>query len=149
MATTSDGATVILNPVLTYVKYLMGCETKLSIQNTVCAKFDLESLKSAREVLYKAVNPNDRYVYNGPKSSSTDSEKAVHALEGILTKLQVLDKNASSIVFACPSYDLACINPSNGNTVSEDIAMFRMNKMEQEIGELKSMKSQIADLQIL
>lgn len=125
----------------------MGCETKLSIQNTVCAKFDLESLKSAREVLYKAVNPNDRYVYNGPKSSSTDSEKAVHALEGILTKLQVLDKNASSIVFACPSYDLACINPSNGNTVSEDIAMFRMNRMEQEIGELKSMKSQIADLQ--
>ena len=147
MATTSDGTTVILNPVLTYVKYLMGCETKLSIQNIVCSKFELDVLKSARETLYKSLAPDEAYRYNGPKSSTTDAEKSVHALEGILTKLQQLDRSASSIVFACPSYDFSIINPSSGNSVGDDISMFRMNKMEKDIDELKSMKSKFDDLQ--
>ena len=147
MATTSDGTTVILNPVLTYVKYLMGCETKLSIQNIVCSKFELDVLKTARETLYKSLAPDEPYRYNGPKSSTTDAEKSVHALEGILTKLQQLDRNASSIVFACPSYDFSIINPSSGNSVGDDISMFRMNKMEKDIDELKSMKSRFDDLQ--
>ena len=146
MPTTSDGTTVILNPVLTLVKYLMGCESKLSIQNIICSKFDLDALKTARETLFKTLAPDDTYRYNGPKSSTTDAEKSVHALDGILSKLQMLDKNASSLVFACPSYDLSCLNPSPGNSVGDDISMFRMNKMEKDIEDLKSLKSNFDDL---
>ena len=124
----------------------MGSESKLSIQNTICAKFDLETLKIARETLYKTVLPDKKYVYQGPKNTSSEGEKAVHALDGILTKLYELDQNASSIIFACPSYQLESIISTNTNSAGEEIQRYRLNKMEADISDLKSMKSQIDDI---
>ena len=82
---TSDGGHVILDACLSYIKFLMGSESKLAIQNVICAKFELDTLKTSREKLFKCVYPDKKYVYNGPKSTSTDAQKSVHALEGILT----------------------------------------------------------------
>lgn len=147
MAVTSDGTSVILNPCLAYIKHLMGSQTKLSIQNIVCAKFDLDSLKSAREVLYKTSNPTEKYRYNGPQKANTEAEKAVHCLEGIFTKLQQLDQSASSLVFACPSNELECILNSSTSPTGDDINLFRLNKMEKDLHELKDVKNKVNDLQ--
>ena len=147
MAVTSDGTSVILNPCLAYIKHLMGSQTKLSIQNIVCAKFDLETLKSARETLYKTLNPDNQYRYNGPQKAKTEPEKSVHCLEGILSKLHEIDQNASSLVFACPSYELDRILTSSTSSAGDDINLFRLNKMEKEISELKDVKTQVSDLQ--
>ena len=144
---TSDGGHVILDACLSYIKFLMGSESKLAIQNVICAKFQLDTLKTAREKLFKCVYTDKKYVYNGPKSASTEAQKSVHALEGILTTLHQLDQKASSLIFACPSYEMECVINSDNNSAGDEIQRMRLSKLESDISDLKSMKSKVDDIQ--
>ena len=144
---TSDGGHVILDACLSYIKFLMGSESKLAIQNVICAKFELDTLKTSREKLFKCVYPDKKYVYNGPKSTSTDAQKSVHALEGILTTLHQLDQTASSLIFACPSYQLESVMNSESQPAGDEIQRLRLCKIESDISDLKSMKVKMDDLQ--
>ena len=149
--TSSDGTVVILDPCLSYIKFLMGSESKLSIQNIACAKFDFNTLKASREKLYKTVSPEVKYVYTGPRSASTEAEKSVHALEGILTKLHQLEQSdkadlPTSYVFACPSYHMQSIVNAENQPAGDEIQRYRLNKIESDVNELKAMKAQMDDM---
>ena len=148
--TSSDGTVVILDGCLSYIKYLMGSESKLSIQNIACAKFDFNTLKASREKLYKTVSPEVKYVYTGPRSASTEAEKSVHALEGILTKLHQLEQSDKTdlptYMFACPRSHMESILNAENQAAGDEIQRYRLNKIELDVNELKSMKAQMDDM---
>ena len=149
MGSNSDGDKPILNACLAYIKFLMHSRDKLFTVNAVCSKFDLNSIKAAREIIYKLMNPESDYSYRGPNGAKTDREKSVHALEGILAMLKSLDQNGGlNVTFACPSDQLFLIledtnETSSGNFVNSS----RFRDLENKVAEIDMLKSAIIDLQ--
>ena len=139
--------TVILNGCLAHVKYLMLARDKSYIENEICAKYDLQAIKVAREIIVTYSDghkPDFRYVYQGPNAGpngpKTPRDKAVHALDMLLTKMNQLDQTTSPI-FACPSNDIHIVTSSVGPSDSD-----RLDRMERDVTSLLEMKDSIDDM---
>ena len=65
---------------------------KAYIFDDICARFDTDTIKSAREVIFKFLS-DDRYVYQGPNGVNSPRQKSIHALEGVYSKLNIMDKS--------------------------------------------------------
>ena len=85
------------------------------IQEATCAKFPLDNIKEAFSVLFKYVNPSEKFRYQGP-NNSTIRQKSVHAFNEIFKLLQKLDNEAKSPIIACPSEELRLVLPPNSQT---------------------------------
>ena len=108
MSVNSDGNSgsqpVIVNTVLAYMNHLILSRDKTFIIDKICSKFDLDTIKYARQVLFMFEDPNTPG-YNGPNGRQSIRERQVHALGGIYSKLYTLDATKTPI-FACPSNEL-------------------------------------------
>ena len=136
---------VILDACLTYIKYNMMTRDKAYIQEVVCSRFDLEAIVKARGLIFKYCEPNKSSVYRGPNSSKTLREKAIHAFQGIFSKLSELDVASKSPIIACSSDDLNSLLSSNGPCDHMHVD-HRLEKLESDISELKRIESSVNDL---
>lgn len=134
----------ILNACLAYVRYNMISRDKLFIQDATCARFDLQSIKIAHEVLSKYCDPSMHYSYRGPKKSSI-RDKAVHAFEEIYKIMINLDSQGLSPIIACPSEDLHQVLAMNGHCDHKMIEE-RFQKIEGEVSYVKGMERSVEDL---
>jgi hypothetical protein len=148
MTNTSGGASksttqpVILNACLAYMRFNMVSRDKLYIQDATCARFDLQSLKAAHEVITEFCGGGSKY--RGPQNSS-QRERIVHCFEEIYRILANLDAQRLTPSIACPSEDLHKLLEMNGHwdhKVTED----RFQKIEGDVSYIKGMESSLADL---
>ena len=71
-------------------------------------------------MLFRKLDPDVKYVYQGPRGRHSDRDKAVHAFESLFEKMQKLDVAASVPVYACPSDELsALLSATNYHTACE------------------------------
>lgn len=139
MSVASDGSTpVVVNTLLAYTKHLMQSRDKAYITDAVCAKFSLDTIKQAREIILETCDPQQpRPAYQGPNGNKTVREKAVHAFEMIFIKLNHLDQ-AKSPTFACPSNELHLLIDHNAIASNDLKAMSeRLRVLESSHAELK------------
>ena len=149
MCRTSDGNPVILNACLAYTKHLMNSRDKMFIVNSVCSKFDCNTIKSAREVMQKLTDPDSEKRYRGPNSSKTDREKSIHALEGILSMLSAMDQTgAPDVTFACPANDLPLLlHDANEATSGNLVNSSRLLDLEKKVAEIDQLKFSLIEIQ--
>ena len=134
----------ILNACLSYTTYLMINKDRNSVQEAVCGKFNVQTIKSAYEVLFGVTNPGENFSYRGP-NKATMREKAAHAFNEIFKSLQKLDAQNKMPTIACPSEELHTLLPGNGQF---DIQAFdtRLRSMENEITRLKTLEKTVSDM---
>ena len=101
---------VIVNTCLSFMRYLMLARDKSTISDMICSKFNLDSLKIAREVIFKYVEPKKHYGYHGPQGKKSQRELAMHAIGCIYDKLHLLDSSVEiPPIISCPSNELHMI----------------------------------------
>lgn len=137
---------VIVNAVLAYIQHLMLSREKSMIQESVCARFEFEAIKSARQVIFTFCEPQTRYVYQGQHGKRSPREKSLHALEGIYDKLNILDQSGLTYIIACPSTDLHLLLNSNG-PIDLKLIEERFQKLEMEVPNLRSLELSHTNLQ--
>ena len=116
----------------------MSSQAKYQIREDTCAKFNLEQLKLAREVLYKTCDPEVHYSYNGPHiSKTTERERMNDAFDGIFSKLVKLDADNQMPSFAVPSMELLSLLKISEDQGNHSTCAQKFNRMEEEMGELK------------
>ena len=108
---------------------------KVFIQEAVVAGFNIKSIKAAREALFTNCEPDERYVYRGPKLS-TKLEKANHAFETLFIKMKSLDATGKMPILACPAEDIKWLPQSRKD--EHEVCSEQILKMDTEIQELKS-----------
>lgn len=84
------------------------------IREATCSKFNLEQLKTAREVLYTTCEPETHYGYRGPQGKNNpERERMNDAFEGIFKKLVKLDAENKMPSFSVPSDELMSVLVTN------------------------------------
>ena len=124
---------------VTYIKHVMNSRDKEFIKSMVCAKFDLDTLKAAREVLFTVLEPSAPG-YRGPNGDKSMADRIHHVFDIIFAKLCALDQSAeaSNIVIACPSTELHLISPSDTSaSVNSSAIDIRFLKLENDMNDLK------------
>ena len=133
----------IRNACLAVIHSYMSSKDKLFIREQIFQIFNLDEIKAAREVLYKSCDPDARYKYNGPKSTTNVRDKLNDAFEGIFSKLVKLDAEDSLPKFSVPSEDLVKILTVNDKDHSSCDTKFEkvsseFRKLSAEMSDLKS-----------
>ena len=96
----------IVNAVLSLMHGLSIQNDKSIISEAIVSRFDLSALKKAREVLFKTVDPVEKFTaYNGPQRGS-DRDKVMGAFDSVYTRMMKLDADDQMPIFLCPSEDL-------------------------------------------
>lgn len=115
----------------------MSSRDKHYIRESTCAKFGLETLKAAREVLYTTCEPTQHYGYQGPHvSKNTELERMHDAFEGIYSKLVKLDADKQMPSFSVPSAELLCLLKIN--TAEHTTCESKFKKLGEDFEELKN-----------
>ena len=118
---------------------------KAYIFDDICARFDTDTIKSAREVIFKFLS-DDRYVYQGPNGVNSPRQKSIHALEGVYSKLNIMDKS-HPVLIVCPSDDLHLLlniaTPCDHKFDDE-----RFQKLESDMSSMKHMQASVEDLKL-
>ena len=97
----------IVNSCLAFIHSYLSSRDKFFIRERVCNIFSLEQIKAAREILYKTLDPQNKYNYNGPRSkSASDRDRINDAYEGIYSKMMKIDADNSVPIFSVPSTEL-------------------------------------------
>ena len=140
-----DNANIpILNACLSYITHLMINKDRNSVQEAVCGKFNVQTIKSAYEALYCVTNPGENFSYRGPNKASM-REKASHAFNEIYKSLQKLDSQNKMPTIACPSEELHTLLPGNGQFEFQAFEM-RLRSMENEMSRLKTLEKTVSEL---
>ena len=105
--------------------------SKSHIQESICAKFNFVTIRSAYEALYRHTYPDKNFPYRGPNKASM-REKSIHALNEIYKLLQSLASQDKMPNIACPSEELSVLLPCNGQA---DLLAFsiRLQSVESEM----------------
>lgn len=146
MGTESSGGNniPILNACLAYVRYNMISRDKLYLMDATTARFDLNAIKTAHEVLSRYCDPSLHYSYKGPKKASP-RDKAIHAVDEIFKIMVNLDAQGMTPIIACPSEDLYKVLAMNGHCDHKMIED-RFQKLEGEVSYVKGMERSLEDL---
>jgi hypothetical protein len=78
----------LLNACLAYMRFMMNTRDKTYVQNSMCARFSLNSLKAAHKALSKYCDPSVEYNVRGPTKSSP-REKAVFSAMNLIKFLSI------------------------------------------------------------
>ena len=138
---------VLVNSLLSYMKFLMLSCGKTLIFDEICAKFDLDAIKCAREVAFNLLpdKNTDRYVYQGPNGVKSPREKSIHALEGVYAKMNTLDQTSCPVLFVCPSHDLSRFLKQS-TLCDHKCDVDRFHKLETDVSNLKQLQTSYDDL---
>ena len=130
------------------MKHLMLSLGKAFIFDEICAKFDTDTIKAAREVIFKLTS-TDRYVYQGPNGIKSPRERSIHALEAVYSKLNELDQvhAGHAVMFVCPSHDLHLLLNMPAQC-DHKVDNERFLKLESDVSSLKNMQASFEDLKL-
>ena len=131
----------IRNACLSVIHSYMSSKDKMFIREQIFQLFNLEEIKAAREVLYTSCDPEVKYKYNGPRSTTNVRDKLNDAFEGIFSKLVKLDAEDSLPKFSVPSEDLMRIL-----TVKDKDHSSCDTKFERVSTEFRKLSTEMSDL---
>ena len=132
----------ILNACLAFMRFHMTSRDKLYIQDATCARFSLNVLKQAHEVLFKGCHPTAKYIAVRGPNKGGPREKSIFFFEECFKKLVDLDQKGLQPIIACPSDELYVFLGDNGS-YDHKLNENRFAKLEKSMDEMSTVLATI------